>query len=501
MRLCGNGTVQHGLGRCSLNQLMSPSQPLNVTAEASAAKQSAVLGSVLAASGITALKIITGLSTGSLGMLSEAAHSAIDLVASTLTLFSVRLSDQPADEAHSYGHGRVESLSAFVETGFMAASSVWIIVEASRRIHHFWRGEPLDLKFSIWPLLVLLLSIVVDYTRSRHLAKVAKQAHSQALEAEALHFGTDIWSSFAVLVGILASYAGRHYHVRGLELADPIAALIVSCIILKVTAQLARETVDALLDATPPGMRSQLMEAIRGVDDVLSVDDLRMRRSGMRYFADVSIGVPRTATFQRSEQIVLAATEAVQRVMPGTDVVVRTVPFASKSESVFDRVRAVAQRSNLAIHDVTVQGMESGLAVEMHLELPEHTPLREAHDITTAIEAEMLREVPEISSIITHIEAEGGTIEPAVRIDDDRVLEVQVRRAAEAFPEIEDVHDVEAFRTGDHLQMSCHCSMPDDLPMGSVHRIITQMEAAFLRERPDVDRLLIHPEPVTDNER
>ncbi len=459
------------------------------------------MGSVLAASGITLLKIITGLSTGSLGMLSEAAHSSIDLMASSLTLFSVRMSDMPADDSHSYGHGRVESLSAFVETVLMLGSSIWIIVEAVRRILRFHRGEPLDLRLSIWPILVLLLSIAVDYTRSRQLARVAREVHSQALEADALHFGTDIWSSIAVLVGLGAAFAGEHFHIRQLELADPIAALLVSLIILKVTYRLARETVDALLDATPPQMRRELVDAIRHVPDVLSVDDLRMRRAGTRYFADVSIGVPRTSTFQRSEQIVLEATEAVQRVMPGTDVVMRTVPFARKGESVFDRVRAVAQRANLAIHDVTVQDMDGGLTVELHLELPEKTPLREAHDITTRIEAEMRREVSEIRSVVTHIEAEGGTIEPAVRLADDRALEEQVRRAAEGFPEIEDVHNVVALRTGEHLQMSCHCSMPDDLPMGAVHRIITQMEANFLRERPDVDRLLIHPEPVTDNDR
>ncbi len=468
---------------------------------ASAAKRSTALQSVLAAGGMTLLKILTGLATGSLGMLSEAAHSSVDLMASAMTLFSVRVSDRPADDDHTYGHGRVESLSAFIETVLMLGSSLWIIYEAVRRMVRFSHGEALDLKQSIWPILVLLLSIAVDYTRSRQLARVAKESHSQALEADALHFGTDIWSSAAVLAGLAASFAGERFGIRALELADPIAALLVSCIILKVTYTLARETVDALLDATPPAMRRGLVDAIRGVEGVLFVDDLRMRRAGTRYFADVAIGMGRNTTFQRSEQIVFAATEAVQRLMPGTDVVIRTVPAASMEESVFDRVRAVAQRSNHAIHDVSVQQLESGLAVELHLELPEHMPLREAHETATLIEAEIRGEVPEIRSVVTHIEAEDSTIEAAVTLGGDRQLEEAVRDAATDFPEIEDVHNVVALRTGDHVQLSCHCSMPDDLPMGTVHRIITQMEAAFLRGRPGVTRLLIHPEPVTDNER
>ena len=355
----------------------------------SASKRHAALQSVLAASGITLLKILTGLSTGSLGMLSEAAHSSIDLMASIMTLFSVRVSDRPADEDHTYGHGRVESLSAFVETGLMLASSVWIVAEAVRRILRFYGGQPLNLRMSIWPVLVLLLSVAVDWTRSRQLARVAREAHSQALAAEALHFGTDIWSSFAVLAGLGASFAGERFGIRALELADPLAALLVSFIILRVTWRLARETVDALLDATPPEMRQGMVDAIRGVEGVLFVHDVRMRRAGARYFADVAVGMRRNTTFQRSEQIVLAATEAVQRVMPGTDVVVRTVAAATREESVFDRVRAVAQRSNHAIHDVSVQQVETGLAVELHLELPEHMPLREAHETATNIESEI----------------------------------------------------------------------------------------------------------------
>lgn len=469
--------------------------------QTSAAKRKAALHSVLAAGGMTLLKVLTGLLTGSLGMLSEAAHSSVDLMASAMTLFSVRVSDLPADDDHTYGHGRVESLSAFAETVLMLGSSVWIVMAAVRRIVNYTHGDRLELRESAWPVLVLLLSIAVDYVRSRQLARVAREAHSQALEADALHFSTDIWSSVAVLLGLLTSFAGNRFGIRALELADPVAAILVSCIILKVTVRLAGETIDALLDATPPAMRQGLVDAIRGLDGVLFVEGLRMRRAGTHYFADVTVGVARTTTFQRSEQIVMAATDAVQQLMPGTDVVIRTVPVASHQENIFDRVRAVAQRSNYAFHDVTVQQMDGKLAVELHLELPETMPLREAHSTTTEIEAAIRREVPEIQSVVTHMEAEESTIEPVVVLRDDSALEAGVRCAADEFPEIADVHNVLALRTGDHVQMSCHCSMADDLPMGAVHRIISQMEAVFLRDRPEVTRLLIHPEPVTDNER
>ena len=332
------------------------------------AKRATALRSVLAASAITLLKIITGVATGSLGMLSEAAHSGIDLLASGMTLLSLRVSDKPPDEDHSYGHGRVESLSAFVETFFMLASSAWIIYEAVHRILRYRAGDAFALELSPWPMLVLLLSIAVDWARSRQLHQVAKQAHSQALEAEALHFGTDIWSSVAVFIGLGAAYLGLQFHLRWLELADPIAALVVSAIILRVTTHLFLETMDALLDKTPPETRRDLMEAVRRIPGVVSVNRLRMRRAGPAYFADVTVGMARTISFQRSEQIVFAVTEAVQQILPGTDVVVHTVPTADVRESVFDRVRAVADVDERFARHPDAQRTQHGQAADPGVE-------------------------------------------------------------------------------------------------------------------------------------
>ena len=503
----------------------APNPPLTPESSPGAEKRSVALGSVFAAFGITVLKLVTGLLTGSLGMLSEAAHSGIDLVAAVLTLFSVQVSDRPADADHNYGHGKVESLSAFVETGLMLGSCVWIVVEALRRM--IFR-QHLAVTVSIWPFLVLLLSIAVDFTRSRNLRRVAQRHQSPALAADAVHFGTDIWSSGAVLIGLTATAVGERWHLQSLELADPIAAIVVSLIILRVCWRLATQTVDALLDATPSGLPGQradqsrrevregLIRDLAAIDGVLTVDRVRTRRSGSSYFADLTLGMPRNLTFQRSEQITLAATAAVQRVLPGADVVVHSVPTASIAESVHDRIRAVAARSNLAIHDVSVQQYDGSLHVEQHLEVDETLTLREAHSIVTQLESEMRREIPAIASILTHIESEPATIEQPASLDRDRHLERHLRQVAQAFPEILDIHEVIVTRLGgsekfetsdrahkpnDRMQVSCHCTLPDDLPMARVHAVITAFEDAFKIDSPEVSRLLIHPEPATDNRR
>jgi cation diffusion facilitator family transporter len=473
------------------------------------AKRSAALFSVIAALSVTLFKLFTGLFTGSLGMLSEAAHSGVDLVAASITLFSVHVSDRPADADHTYGHGKIESLSAAIETVLMLASCIWILTEAIRRI---LLRQHLSLKFSIWPFVALLLSITVDFTRSRKLQQIATETRSEALEADAIHFRTDIWSSVAVLFGLAATYAGEHWQIPRLQLADPIAAIVVAIIILRVTWNLARRTVDALTDATPTETRAQtrdMMRELAAIDGVLSVDRVRTRRAGPDYFADVTLGMPRNLTFQRSEQITLAATAAVQRHLPGADVVVHSIPTASRAESVHDRIRAVAARSNLAIHDVSVQEYNHSLRVEQHLEVDENMSLRAAHALVTQLESEIRREVPEISTILTHIESEPATIERPESLERDRQLEVRLRRTAQAFPEILDIHDVLVTRIshpaddrrGDRIQVNCHCTLPDDLPMSRVHEIITALENAFKLDCPEVSRLLIHPEPATDNRR
>src|SRR5712671_5405823 len=315
--------------------------------------------SVLASFVVTALKIVVGVATGSLGILSEAAHSGLDLVAALVTFFSVRVSDKPADADHQYGHGKVENFSAFIETGLLLMTCVWIVYESARRLFfHTVEIEP-----SVAAFLVMLLSIAIDAWRSRALGLIATKYDSQALEADALHFSTDIWSSAVVIVGLALVWAGRSYRVGWLRQADPIAALFVAGVVVSVSWRLARRTIDALLDAAPTGVRNQILEKIGKVDGVLEVERVRFRKAGNRYFADVSVALERDFTFQRSEQVSDAVTSRVREVLPDADVMVHSVPRARRTENIFDRIRAVATRNNLNVHDVSVQDLNGRLHV------------------------------------------------------------------------------------------------------------------------------------------
>ena len=469
------------------------------TAEASdtAVKKRTVALSLLAAAVVTFLKLWAGLASGSIGMLSEAAHSGLDLIASLIVLASVTVSGRPADEAHTYGHGKMENLAAFTETLLMVASVLWIVTEAIERMVE----QAAPLRLSIWPFAVLLLSMAVDFFRSRALARVARATKSQALEADALHFSMDIWSSLAVIAGLLAVVAAHVWHLDWLRFGDPAAAVVVSIIILKVCWRLARQTVDILTDAAPVETRLRVTESLRKLPYVVDIERVRLRLSGNHYFADLTVGMPRNLSFQRTEQRKEQLAGAVRRILPDADVVVNVVPRAGRSESIFDRVRAVAARHDLSVHDLSVQNYDAHLHLEQHLEVPESLTLREAHALVTRIESETRADVPEIDSILTHIESERGTIEMEEQRSADAALEAELRRIAREFPDILDVHDVVVSNAHGRVQISCHCTLPDDRSMSDVHELITAFEDRVKGQMPGISRVFIHPEPATDNAR
>ena len=470
--------------------------------EISAAKRRVALQSMLAAAAMTVLKLAAGLFSGSLGVLSDAAHSGLDLAGAALTFFSVQVSDKPADSGHTYGHAKFENLSAFVEAGLMAVSCAWIIWEAMQRI---FRHEA-AVRHSLWPVLVLLVSIGVDWWRSQQLSAVAKRYKSTALAADAFHFASDIWSTLAVLGGLALSWIGSSLHIAWLGYADPVAAMLVSLLILRLTWKLTRETSEVLLDAAPADVQWKILREVSGVDGVLAVEQARVRRAGSATFADLTVALPRTFTFEHTNELVRATTDAVQRIVPDADVVVHTVPRQSSAESIFDRVRAVAARNNVSVHEVSVQVVDGKLRVEQHVELDEAMTLAAAHNFVTAMEGEILREVPEVKTVLTHIESEPATIERAQLLgkqseSNQARIERSLRAAAHEFPEILDVHEVLVGRAGEHIQLSCHCTLPDALTMHRVHDVITGLEDRLKQECPEVSKVLIHPEPETDNHR
>src|SRR5208282_662826 len=306
-------------------------------------KKRAALLSVGSALLLLCLKTFLVLRTGSLGVLSEALHSGLDLVAAVITFLSVRVSDQPADERHPYGHGKFENFSAFIETGLLILTACYIIYEAfSRLFFHSVHIQP-----SLTAFVVLFLALAIDMTRARALTAVARKYHSEALEADALHFSTDVWSTVVVIVGLGLVWAGNTWNLPWLAYADALAALAVAGVILWVSSQLGRRTLDALLDAT--------------------------------------VSVPRTTSLEQVHLLTDAIEKRIADIVPA-DVIVHAEPRAPQGEHLFESIRAVAQRMGLAIHDLSAFQQDGRLFVELHLEVDENLSLRDAHRRATELE-------------------------------------------------------------------------------------------------------------------
>jgi cation diffusion facilitator family transporter len=460
-------------------------------------KQRVALFSLLAAVGILIFKLLVGFHTHSLGILAEAAHSALDLLATLLTFVSLRIAARPADANHPFGHGKFENFSAFLQTGLLVLTSLAIAAVAAGR----WLADAqVQVHVDLWAFVVMLTSIAVDWSRSGILRRTAAAYKSDALAADALNFTSDMASSLAVLVGLGLAGIGQHWHVPALRHADAAAACAVALALLWLALRLGRRTAGVLLDEAPPELSREVAADLAGLQGLAGVERLRLRRVGSRYFVDLQLLLHPGTTFERVNSVRQEAVARVQRRLPDADIVVEAQTRRSEPLGPFEQVQAIAQRQNVHLHDLDIYKNDHHLDIEFHLELPPLLSLAEAHNQVSRLETEMRRGVPALGSITTHIEPEADRIHNASLLDVRRVS-ARVEQIAAQIPELLDCHDLQLRRSGGHLVLSCHCSFPDTLPVARVHDRVTELEAALKRGLPELFRVTIHPEPGSDNRR
>lgn len=307
-----------------------PQAAPDVAGAASREKSAVALSSVFAAVGLTALKGTVGLLTGSLGILAEAVHSALDLVAAFTTWVAVRAADRPADRNHPYGHGKIENLSALFETMLLLATVAWIVWESVRRL----LNPDVHVEVNFWSFAVMGVSIVVDISRSRRLKAAARKHRSQALEADALHFSTDIWSSCVVILGLAQLLLARQVpQLSFLEHGDSMAALAVAAIAAWVSLKLGWRSLQALIDASPRGgERDEIERRVSALPGVVDAHDIRIRSAGGTWFVDMHVTVDGDLTVRRSHAMTEEIEELVRVVLPGSDVTVHVEPAAGEGD-------------------------------------------------------------------------------------------------------------------------------------------------------------------------
>lgn len=467
--------------------------PAPTGVEAGRQKVRVALTSVVAAVGLTVAKGLVGWQTGSLGILSEAAHSGLDLVAALVTLFAVRVADRPADQDHHYGHGKVENLSALVETALLLLTCLWIIYEALERL--LWKHveiEPTWIAFA-----VMGGSIVVDVSRSRALARVAATSGSQALEADALHFQTDVWGSLTVLIGLAAVWAGRQWGITRLSLADALAAILVAAIVLMVGGRLGKRSVDALLDRAPLDLVERIRVAVKSVPDIQEPVTLRARQVGPRLFVDAAVAIGRGTSFEGAHAVVEQVEERIRDVAPDASIVIHADPRRTADESLGEAIRLIVSRHAAGAHDIFIHDTDERSGVDLHVEAPGELTLTEAHVLTERIEADLRREVPRLGWVYVHVDPmrEIRAMDGEADGNLGRVAE-RLRSLALRVPGISDCRNIRVRQVDGRMWITCDCAMDGNLSVREAHELGLEVMRRARRQIPGVERVSVHAEPV-----
>lgn len=461
--------------------------------------------SLFAAVCLTSAKLVAGLATGSLGLLAEAAHSALDMVASVITFFSVRVAGRPADENHPYGHGRVENLSAVVQGVLLLGTAAWIMYESVHRIL-----EPVAVQVSVWAFVVMGASVAVDFWRSRKLARVARRHGSRALEADALNFRADMFSSSIVIVGLaLSAYGTRVGGGWFLDRADAFAALFVGLFILGKAGQLAMKSVNVLLDLAPVELQERISRGAEAVPGVVDARRVRLRESGHRKFADITVTVPRTVSAAEAHDISEKVEETVRGIDGRTESVVHVEPVATEAETVADAIHGIAQEMGLRTHHERVARAGERYEATLHIEVAPELTLGEAHEQARRLGQEIRRQEPRLARVNSHIEVAEPEPGERERVDGEHAeLVREIRRTvAEAGAEAS-CHEVRLYRhkgpddrdeanTG-KLDAVLHCDFPASANVGDVHLRTEYVERALRTRIPALEQVVIHAEPAEE---
>lgn len=479
-------------------------------ADALSEKTRAATASLLAAVFLTAIKLGVGLYTNSLGLLSEALHSGLDLVAAGMTLIAVRMASRPADSGHPYGHGKIENLSALLETALLLITCGWILNEAVERL--FFQSKPV--LPSLWGVGIMALSIFIDVNRARMLKKLAIKHRSQALEADALHFASDIWSSSVVLVGLLAIWFARllppQYDAYQplIEKADAFAALIVSCIVFKASFQLAKKSINDLLDGSSEQDSQQLTDLVSSIKGITAVRRARIRNSGPQSIIDLVVTVDPHLRVEAGHRVAHIAEQRIQEIFPQADVTVHVEPGDTRhSENPVTLIQNAAATHRFAVHGLELFARDdNSLRVELHAEMPKDISLNEAHIRVSEFES-FVNECLPGTEIITHLEVQQDSPETTRDIPvSHAVLEAiahAVDNAMHSLGTVSGCHRLQAYtRVEDGAQAATclcfHCRMEGSASVEVAHNTSVKMEQLLRLELPHLGRIVIHMEPLEE---
>jgi cation diffusion facilitator family transporter len=460
-------------------------QPTTARRRLSAPQRTALV-SVFAAAALVAIKLVTGLLSGSLAFIAEALHSGTDLVAALLTFLALRVAGRPADRDHPFGHAKAEHLAALGEGAFLVLVSAVIAVQAILRL---LRGDHGHLDPSLYAVAVIALVILIDATRAAVSWRAARRHGSAALASNALHFGSDLVGSTAVLAGLLFARAGYPE-------ADPIAALVVSALVVSAAARLMRTNVDVLMDRAPEQAELTVRGAINRAEPSVDVRRVRVRQAGGRHFVEVTVGMRADAALGQGHAVADTVEAIVAEELPGSDVVVHVEPRAEGGD-LRERASgaALTVRGVREVHNVTLTRVDGRQELTLHLKLPPTESLAAAHATADAVERAIRGAVPEIEAVVTHIEPLGVPREGHRPAEADAAAAEEAIRAVVLERTGEPPRSVTLRREEDGLVAYVTIALPGDEAVATAHETAQAVERDLLASLPEAAAVVVHTEP------
>lgn len=448
--------------------------------------------SLYAAVFITLIKVLASYFSGSLGILSEVLNSSIDIMVCVITIISVKYSSRPPDEDHNYGHEKAENFSALFQVLILFFIASFIIYKAIMRL---FVEKDVELNINIWIFLSLIIAIIIDIQRARVLKKTAVETKSSALSADALHFSTDILGSVVVIIGLLLTY----FNVS--KIADTIAALIVSIIIIYLGYKMLMKSIDVLMDRVPAGLHDKIKYEtllIKGVEEIKS---LRLRNSGTGIYVDMVIFVSRILPFSKVHDIMDSVERKINEIVPDSDIVIHSEPIITESESINDKIRMIVSDSGHKSHDIFSHKINNEIYSELHIEIDNTNDLIKAHDIITGIEEKIKKEIPVIKHTKIHIDEPSELIFDTLDItenSDDIVKDVQ--NILEENSQVISGNEIQVISTNGKIRISMNCLFNFIHSFDEVHDIVTILESKIfiqLKDKyPKLSNVIIHAEPT-----
>jgi len=451
------------------------------------------LNSLYAAVIITIIKILAAYFSGSLGVLSEVFNSAIDIFVCLVTILSIKYSSRPPDEDHNYGHEKVESFSALFQVFILFITASYIIYEAAVRL---FGDKDVEVKVNIWIFLALIISMVIDFYRARILRKIARETKSNALEADALHFSSDILSSGVVIIGLILVY----FNIS--KTADTVAALIVTGVIIYLGFKLSKKSIDSLMDRVPAGMYEKVKYETLLIKGVEGIKSCRIRSSGSKIYIDMVILISRLVPFSKAHDIMDSVEKKINELIENADVVIHSEPVETKSETINDKIRMIVNEFGLKCHDIFSHRIDNEIYSELHIEVDNTNDLTKAHNEITEIEERIKKEIDVITHLKIHID------EPSEIVFDTKDItensKEMIREVNNILNESRDVissSDIHVISTNGKIRVSLTCVFNYIHSFDEVHDIVTVLESKIylnLKENyPKLANVIIHAEPST----